>query len=327
MNQRRRCSSTLLCGAIAVSAVACSAPVQQAPKLAAAPVQSVAPPPPTRVDPAPSVASAPVAAPAPDLAASTEPSVSEIVARVQAVYDKSNAVKLGFKQRYAYGTPKDSTGSVIAEKPSQMSWRYGNGNRVVVGGGTVQVYEKANNQLFVVPVSKSQFPLALSFTFGQGRLERDFRFTKQDAQRMKFPSGYVVSGEPLKPTSAFQRAYFYVDGKSYVVRRVVLVDAQGNRNRFDFVKTELGVRVPPNEFHLAVPPGTRIIEYEGGRPGERGQLPAVAVIVALSRLSNTPADPGFWLRFRCGPVLTYSSTLRSGPRESLARNQAWRAVS
>ena len=42
---------------------------------------------------------------------------------------------------------------------------------------------------------------------------------------------------------------------------------------------------------------------------------------------TTPADPGFWLRFRCGPVLTYSSTLRAGPRESLARSQAWQAGS
>lgn len=208
---------------------------------------------------------APVAAPAEDLPATTDPSASEIVARVQAVYDKSNAVKLGFKQRYrvlAYGTQKDSTGSVIAEKPSQMSWRYGNGNRVVVGGGLVQVYEKANSQLFVLPVSKSQFPPALSFTFGQGKLERHFTFTKQDAQRMKYLSGYVVSGDPLKPTSAFKRAYFYVDGQSYQVRRVLLVDAQGNRNRFDFVKTELGVTVPPNEFDLQVPAGTQIIEYE-----------------------------------------------------------------
>jgi hypothetical protein len=44
-------------------------------------------------------------------------------------------------------------------------------------------------------------------------------------------------------------------------------------------------------------------------------------------LLSTPADPGFWLRFRSGPVLTYPRTLRSGPRESLARNQAERAGS
>ena len=182
---------------------------------------------------------------------------------MQAVYDASHAVKFSFKQRYAiaaYGSLKDSTGSVIAEKPSQSSWRYANGNRAVVGGGLVQVYEKATNVLFVMPSSKTQYPLALSFTFGQGQLERHFAFTKQDARRMKFPSGYVVSAEPLQPAAPLARAYFYVDGQSYRVRRVLLVDAQGNRNRFDFVKTELGVTVPRDEFYLQVPPGTPIIE-------------------------------------------------------------------
>lgn len=278
MNQRRRAFSTLFGGALALSALACAAPAQQALKVAAAPVPSVAPPAAPRGalpaaprgEPAPSVTPVPVTGPAADAAVTTDPSADEIVARVQAVYDKTNAVKLGFRQRYLAGLydPKsNSTGSVIAEKPGQMSWRYGNGNRVVAGGELVQIYEKANKQLFLAPASKTQFPLALSFTFGQGKLERAFKFTKQDAQRMKFPSGHVVSGDPLKPSSAVKRVFFYVDGQSYQVRRVLLVDAQGNRNRFDFVKTELGVTVPPNEFDLQVPAGTQIIEYERyGRP-------------------------------------------------------------
>jgi len=47
-----------------------------------------------------------------------------------------------------------------------------------------------------------------------------------------------------------------------------------------------------------------------------------------SHLVRPPRDLGFWLRFRCGPVLTYSSyssTLRSGPRESLAKTRACEA--
>ncbi|HEX2876011.1 MAG TPA: outer membrane lipoprotein carrier protein LolA [Polyangiaceae bacterium] len=267
MNPQRRGLSTLLSGALALSATACATPAQQAP--ARAPSSVAAPPPAHAATPAqPVLLAAPE--PAPDVAATGEPSANEIVARVQAVYDKSNGVKLGFKQRYAlmaYGTQKESTGWVVAKKPSQSSWRYVNGNRVVVGGGLVQVYEKANNQLFVVPVSKSQFPAAMSFTLGEGGLERNFTFTKQDAQRMKYLSGFVVSGEPREPTSAVKRVFFYVDGQTYLVRRVLLVDAQGNRNRFDFVKTELDVAVPRDEFHLEVPPGTQILEYQGGRPG------------------------------------------------------------
>lgn len=209
------------------------------------------------------VTAASFAAPTPEVAATTEPSASEIIARVQAAYDKTNAVKLVFKQHYFVGPSdrqRDATGSVIAEKPSQASWRYANGNRVVVGDGPVHVYDKASNQLFVVPVSKSQFPPALSFALGQGRLERNFTFTKQDAQRMKYLSGYVVSGHPREPTSALRRVFFYVDGQTYFVRRVLLVDAQGNRNRFDFVKTELGVAVPHGEFYIPLDSGTPIVE-------------------------------------------------------------------
>ena len=262
MTQRRRAFSTLFGSALGLSALACSAPVQQAPKVTARPQPTLSAPvaqtaPPVFLVPVPPPAgSAPVAV-------STEPSANEIIARVQVVYDATNAVKLTFNQRYglmAYGWQKDSTGTVIAEKPSQSSWRYANGNRAVVGGSLVQVYEKTNNTLFVMPDSKSQFPWAMSFTFGPGQLERRFAFTKQDAQRLQFPSGYVVSGEPRKPVAALERVFFYVDGQSYRVRRVLLLDAQGNRNRYDFVKTELGVRVPPDEFHLEVPPGTQILE-------------------------------------------------------------------
>jgi hypothetical protein len=222
VTSQRRGFSTLLAGAVTLSAVACAAPVQQAPTVAAAPGPSVAPAPaPQAAAHTPPAEPAPVVEPASDVVATAGPSADEIVARVQAVYDKSNAVKLGFKQRYLAGVydPKsNSTGSVIAEKPGHMSWRYGNGNRVVVGGELVQIYAKASKQLFLAPASKTQFPVALSFTFGQGKLERAFKFTKQDAQRMKFPSGHVVSGDPLKPSSAFTRVFFYVDGQTYRVR-------------------------------------------------------------------------------------------------------------
>src|SRR5207244_12330100 len=38
------------------------------------------------------------------------------------------------------------------------------------------------------------------------------------------------------------------------------------------------------------------------------------------QLLNTPADPGFGLRFRCGPVLTYARTLRVRSSRKPRRN-------
>lgn len=190
-------------------------------------------------------------------------SADEIVTRVQAFYDKTTTFKAGFKQRYvvrAYDKTKDSAGSVIFEKPGKMSWRYtSNGNRVVSDGNVIKIYEKENKQMYEQPLSKTQYPAALSFLTGQGKLKQNFRFTKQDSKQMKFESGYVLAGDPLQPTAAYEKVFFYVDAQTYQVRRVLIVDAQGNRNRFDFVTSEVNTKAPQGEFSFTPPPGTQVI--------------------------------------------------------------------
>ena len=183
--------------------------------------------------------------------------------RVQAFYDKTQTFKAGFKQRYvvkAYDKTKDSAGSVIFEKPGKMSWRYtSNGNRVVSDGQVIKVYEKENKQMYEQQLSKSPYPAALAFLTGQGKLKQNFKFTKQDSKQMKFESGYVLAGDPLQPTAAYEKVFFYVDAQTYQVRRVLIVDAQGNRNRFDFITSEVNTKPPQGEFAFTPPPGTQVI--------------------------------------------------------------------
>jgi outer membrane lipoprotein carrier protein len=190
-------------------------------------------------------------------------SADEIATRVQAFYDKTTTFKAGFKQRYhvlAYDKTKDSAGSVIFEKPGKMSWRYtNNGNRVVSDGSLIKIYEKENKQMYEQQLSKTQYPAALSFLTGQGKLKQNFKFTKQDSKQMKFESGYVLAGDPLQPTAAYEKVFFYVDAQTYQVRRVLILDAQGNRNRFDFVTSEVNTKAPPGEFAFTPPPGTQVI--------------------------------------------------------------------
>lgn len=209
----------------------------------------------------------PANAPATKVPAPTAPnaalSADDIVARVQAFYDRTTTFKAGFKQRYfvqAYDKTKDSSGSVIFEKPGKMSWRYSsNGNRVVSDGTVIKIYEKEDKQMYEQQLSKTQYPAALSFLTGQGRLDQNFKFKKQDSKQMKFESGYVLAGEPLQPTAAYDRVFFYVDAQTYQVRRVLIIDAQGNRNRFDFVTSEVNTKAPPGEFSFTPPPGTQVI--------------------------------------------------------------------
>jgi outer membrane lipoprotein carrier protein len=223
----------------------------------------------THAAPAPAKRAAPAKPPAAKRPASKPPapkpdvSADELAAKVQRFYDKTATFKARFKQRYyiaQYKKTIDSTGQVVFQKPGRMSWRYtNNGNRVVSDGTTIKVYEKDNRQMFVQQMAKSPYPAALSFLVGGGDLRKEFALRKLDAAKMGFEGGFVLEGRPRQPTPAYQTMLFYVDAATHQVRRVLLLDAQGNRNRFDFVDPVVNVRPPAGEFDFVPPPGTKII--------------------------------------------------------------------
>jgi outer membrane lipoprotein carrier protein len=187
----------------------------------------------------------------------------EIADRVQGFYDNTKTFRAGFKQRYtvkAHNKTLDSQGQVIFEKPGRMSWRYtNNGNRVVSDGKLIKIYEKENKQMYEQPLEKSQYPAALAFLVGGGSLKQSFKLTRLDSKQMGFEAGYVLVGEPKDATPSYEKIFLYIDPQTYQVRRVLLLDAQSNRNRFDFVAPEVNKKLPANEFVFAPPPGTQII--------------------------------------------------------------------
>jgi outer membrane lipoprotein carrier protein len=212
---------------------------------------------------APGVAEAAPPAPAavdalPDLSA-------EVIAeRVQGFYDGAKTFQANFSQRYtifAYNKKKESQGRVAFVKPGKMSWRYtSNGNRVVSDGRLLKVYEADNKQLYEQEVGKSAYPAALSFLLGEGKLTASFAISELNSETVGFKGGYVLSAIPREPTPAYQKMLLYVDGKTFQVRRVLLIDAQKNKNVFDFSEPVVNLPVPPSEFQFTAPPGTQVIK-------------------------------------------------------------------
>lgn len=196
-------------------------------------------------------------------AGASEVTADEIAGRVQAFYDKTKTFRASFKQTYfirATGIEKKSHGEVVFAKPGKMSWRYkNNGNRVTADGHTIRVYEQENKQMFESDMSKSAYPAALSFLVGEGKLQQAFTLKKLDARLMKFEGGFVLEAKPKEATPAYQAMILYVDAATAQVRRVLLVDAQGNRNRFDFSSPTINAKVEASEFTFVPPSGTQII--------------------------------------------------------------------
>jgi outer membrane lipoprotein carrier protein len=199
---------------------------------------------------------------APALAA-PELSAEALAGRVQEFYDKTKTFKAGFDQAFyirSQDVYKRSKGQVIFQKPGKMSWRYTtNGNRVVSDGKVVKVFEKENKQMYEQAIDKSAYPAALTFLVGGGSLRKEFKLKKLDPRQLNFEGGYVLLAVPRKPTPAYQKMLLYVDAGTYQVRRVLILDAQGNRNRFDFLQPAVNVAVPKNEFTFTPPPGTQLV--------------------------------------------------------------------
>jgi outer membrane lipoprotein carrier protein len=191
------------------------------------------------------------------------PTADQVAGKVQAFYNQTKTFQAHFKQEYyikMHDKRETSEGQVAFEKPGKMSWNYDqpNGNRVVSNGQELKVYQPAMQQMFVQQVSQSQYPAALSFLMGQGQLTSSFDLRLLDT--VNFPGGWVLEGTPKDPTPAYQKVLLYVDSATSQVRRVLILDAQGNRNRFDFDNPLVNTPVPPGSFTFTPPAGTQIVK-------------------------------------------------------------------
>lgn len=216
-------------------------------------------------------AAAVVALPSPSRAASRM-NARTVAARVQAFYDGTRTVSADFYQTYyhkLYDRYDRSKGHVVFKKPGKMRWDYDkpNGKVIVSNGRRIQVFDPGDDgeppQILEEDINEHQLPQAFAFLTGTGRLEDEFRFRLLDPERQGFEGGYVLELRPKKPSPHYDRILFYVQmvGESGreagVVRRVLIVDPAGNRNRFDFSNLEFNRSVPDSRFEFSPPPGTR----------------------------------------------------------------------
>ncbi len=190
---------------------------------------------------------------------------ASVLNKVQTFYDKTTSFSSDFTQEFfvkSHNVKKQSKGKVTFAKPGKMHWEYSEpkDNRVVSDGAVLKVYEAANKQMFEQNVDKSQYPAALSFLVGGGKLSDTFTFELYEGAAMNFAGGQVLVGSPKTASPAYQKVLFYVDTATSQVRRVLIVDGQGNRNRFDFENPKVNEPVPADRFKFVPPPGTSIVK-------------------------------------------------------------------
>jgi outer membrane lipoprotein carrier protein len=203
-----------------------------------------------------------------------------VAAQVQTFYDQTRSVQARFHQTFVnklYNRTDRSRGRVVFSKPGKMRWTYDapNGKIIVSDGRQITIYEPGENgaagQYWVQGMGDSQLTSALGFLTGTGRLERDFSFRLLDARRQGFPDGHVLELRPRRANPHYDRVLFYVDAAAAtrgLVRRVLIIDAAGNRNRFDFTyaRGAFNANIGADQFRFTPPTGSRRIPGSGAAP-------------------------------------------------------------
>jgi len=195
-----------------------------------------------------------------------------VAGAVQSFYNQTKGVQARFQQTYyhkLYDRRDRSQGRVIFAKPGKMRWNYAepNGKVITSDGEQLLMYEPGDEgergQCFQRRMNEHQLPQAFSFLTGTGRLEQDFTFRLLNARRQGYNEGYVLELRPREPSPHYDRILFYVmrrEGRpSGVVRRVLIVDPSGNRNRFDFSNMEWNPRLSDSTFRYRPPGGIRCV--------------------------------------------------------------------
>ena len=196
-----------------------------------------------------------------------------VVTLVQAFYDQTRTLQADFEQtRYTqlYDRYDRARGKVVFKKPGKMRWDYAqpNGQVFVSTGKKLLIYQppeegEKGGQLIERALDEDQLPSAFSFLTGTGDLDKDFEVRLLEHSHEKFKDGYVLQLIPRTPTPNYEQLVFYVraltnSGKrAGVVQRVLIIDAAGNRNRFDFSKLKFNRDVPDKRFNYRPPKGTQ----------------------------------------------------------------------
>lgn len=234
----------------------------------AAPAAPANPKPATAAAPAPATSAKP--APAKPAPAASPDAARQIAASVQSFYDQTKDLSASFFQTYVnkvYDRTDRSQGKVIFKKPGRMRWDYAkpNGKIIVAASGKFTLFEPGEEpgetgQVIEQGFKESDLPQAMAFLMGTGKLEDDFDFQLLDAARQGYPGGQVLELKPRKPNPHFDRLLFYVETNPALrglVRRLVIIDSSGNRNRFDFSEFKFNTGTPDSTFTWKPPANAR----------------------------------------------------------------------
>jgi outer membrane lipoprotein carrier protein len=201
----------------------------------------------------------------PTAEAGKAPGLNELVARVQARYDRTQHLHAHFRQEtrlHGFDQVQTGAGEVWIRKPGMMRWDYTKPEpqTIIANGDTLWIYLPRERQVIRDQVNHSMGTRTPAlFLAGQARLTELFNITGAPAQDPSEAGLLSLELTPKAGGSPHTHVQLGIDSTSYLVRRVRLTDALGNITTMWFSNIDTEGRVEPSMFQFQVPPGVEVI--------------------------------------------------------------------
>lgn len=187
-----------------------------------------------------------------------------LLERIERRYQRYKTVKGRFEQ-VVHLHDQDRTrvkkGSLLFKRPGRLRFSFDGGGWVASDGKWLRAYDPEAKTVYVMKAKRSLYPPVLSFLEGEDTLKKSFAWRLVEVPKDQHEAGTVaLVGRPQKPTPAVVQVVLLVDEHSGRLRRVMVVDAEGNTNRFTFDEMRAGVGIPDKAFRPRKPRGARVVK-------------------------------------------------------------------
>jgi len=182
------------------------------------------------------------------------------------------SLEADFEQLYysaAIATPLQERGKLYFQKPDLMRWEYLEPETYVYlyKEGLSLAYFPEDNQLFRHALSPEERDSELfRLLLGKASLEEAY-FTEPASFPSERKNPLQVKLIP-KQEGSFTHILLEVDGKSWLIEKLLLFDAGGNKQEFRFSRIKPNPKLGPGVFDLKVPPDCEIIDDLGPLRGK-----------------------------------------------------------
>ena len=197
------------------------------------------------------------------LAAGASTPAAPLLDLIRKAYTSAPSVQVQFVQSYApagFSDTDPETGKLVLQAPSSLRFQYDGpeGKVFTFDGKAARQYVAVDKQMVVKPLTAAE-RARLPLLFLEEPRDLLARF---DASAVVVDKGLTELTLTPKKGDEPKMATLRVDERGEV-KRLVILDASGNRTTFTFTGKEAGrTKRPASDFELSPPRGTKVLQGE-----------------------------------------------------------------